>query len=97
MMHERNYATRLLQQEVLHFPTLKTVLEVESVLMAAEKALSREAIKRKLGGRIMHQTLNLILHYLDDSGKILVTTKGIIWIYNPSKKLQKAVETGVEH
>jgi hypothetical protein len=94
---KKNYATRMLQQEVLHFPTLKTVLEVESVLLNAEKAMSREAMKRALGGKIMHQTLNLILHYLEDSGKVLITEKGIIWIYNPSKKLQKALEAGVEH
>ncbi len=88
---------QLLQEEVLHFPTLKTVLQVEDLLMNAQKALSREAIKRALGGRIMHQTLNLILHYLEDSGKIYIGDKGIIWIYNHSKKLSEQIRKGVEH
>lgn len=93
----KSYATQLLQQEPLHYPTLKTVLQVEEVLINAEKALSREAIKRVLGGKIMHQTLNLILHYLEDSGKIYIGKDGVIWIYNPSKKLEAAIEKGVEH
>ncbi|MBS3068465.1 hypothetical protein J4450_07190 [Candidatus Micrarchaeota archaeon] len=92
-----SYATQLLQEEVLHYPTLKTVLQVEEVLMNAQKALSREAIKRALGGKIMHQTLNLILHYLEDSGKIYISEKGVVWIYNQSKKLSQAIRKGVEH
>lgn len=93
----KNYASELLQQEVLHFPTLKTVLQVEDVLIRAEKAMSREAIKRIMGGKIMHQTLNIILHYLEDSGKVYIGEKGITWIYNPGKKLEKAIRKGVEH
>ncbi len=93
----KGHTTQIFQGEVLHYPTLKTILQVEEVLINAEKALSREAIKRKLGGRIMHQTLNVILHYLEDSGKIFSGKKGILWIYNPSKKLAKAIDKGVEH
>lgn len=44
----------------------------------------------------MHQTLNVILKYLEDSGKILDGRKGIVWIYNPSPKLEKAIHDGVE-
>ena len=94
---KRNYATQMLQQEVLHYPTLKTVLQVEEILMNAQMIMSREAIKRALGGKIMHQTLNLVLHYLEDSGKIYIGEKGITWIYNPSKKLDETIRKGVEH
>lgn len=97
MRTRSSYATQLLQEEVIHYPTLKTVLQVEEVLMNAQKAMSREAIKRTLGGRIMHQTLNLVLHYLEDSGKIHIGEKGIVWIYNPSKKLDEIIRKGVEH
>ena len=82
---------------VLHYPTLKTVLMVEEILANAETALSREEIKRRLGGKVMHQTLNVILTYLEHSGKILIGKKGILWVYNPSKKLQMAIGKGVEH
>lgn len=92
-----NYATRLLTQEVLHYPTLKTVLQVEEVLITAQKAMSREAIKRALEGKIMHQTLNIILDYLETSGKIHIGEKGVVWTFNPSKKLGEAIKKGVKH
>ena len=36
------------------------------------------------------------LKYLEDGGKILDGRKGILWIYNPSPKLDKAIKEGVE-
>ena len=57
--------------EVIHYPNLKTVLMVEKVLKNANKLMTREQLKKKLPTKIMHQTLNVILKYLEDSGKIL--------------------------
>jgi len=44
----------------------------------------------------MHQTLNVVLSYLEASRKILDGRKGILWIYNPSPKLNKAIKQGIE-
>ncbi len=82
--------------EVIHYPNLKTVLMVENVLRKANQLMTREQLKKKLPTKIMHQTLNVILKYLEDSGKILDGRKGILWIYNPSPKLDKAIKEGVE-
>lgn len=82
--------------EVIHYPSLKTVLMVENTLKKADKLMNREELKRSLPVQIMHQTLNLILQYLEDSGKIIDGRKGILWIYNPSTKLDKAIKEGVE-
>ena len=82
--------------EVIHYPNLKTVLMVEDALKKANKLMTREDLKNKLPTKIMHQTLNVILKYLEDSGKILDGRKGILWIYNPSPKLDKAIKEGVE-
>jgi hypothetical protein len=87
----------LYKNDVLHYPNLRTVLLVEDLLKNADKAVSKEEIKRSLGGSVMHQTLNVILKYLEYSGKIIVSRKGIVWIYNPSRKLAAAIEKGVEH
>ncbi len=81
--------------DVIHYPNLKTVLMVEKVLKEANELMTREELKRKLPTKIMHQTLNVILHYLEDSGKILDGRKGILWIYNPSPKLDKAIKEGL--
>jgi len=69
---------------------------VEDVLKKANHLITREELKRKLPTKTMHQTLNVILKYLEDSGKILDGRKGILWIYNPSLKLDKAMKEGVE-
>ena len=82
--------------EVIHYPNLKTVLMVDDALKKANKLMTREQLKKKLPTQIMHQTLNVILKYLEDGGKILDGRKGILWIYNPSPKLDKAVKEGVE-
>jgi len=87
---------QILEGEIIHYPNLKTVLLVEEALRNANTLLTREQLKKKLPVKIMHQTLNVILQYLEESGKILDGRKGILWIYNPSRKLEKAIEEGVE-
>ncbi len=85
-----------MEQKVIHYPNLKTVLMVEKVLREADLAISRAELKRRLPKEIMHQTLNLILEFLEERGMILDTHKGIVWIYNPSPKIRKAIERGIE-
>ena len=82
--------------KVIHYPSLKTVLMVEETLKKAELTMTREELKRGLPKKVMHQTLNIILNYLEESGKIMDGRKGILWIYNPSPKLQSAIKAGIE-
>lgn len=84
------------KMEIIHYPNLKTVLMVEELLKKSNTLLTREQLKSKLPTKVMHQTLNVILDYLEDSGKILDGRKGILWIHNPSPKLDKAIRKGVE-
>jgi hypothetical protein len=84
-----------LEKEPLHYPNLKTVLMVEEVLRNEQLPIKREALKKKLAKQIQHQTLNVILKYLEDSGKIIDGHKGIIWVYNPSPELKRAIEKGM--
>ncbi len=83
--------------QVLHYPRLDTILKVEDLLKKSEEALSKNEIDRRLEKKIMRPTLNVILQYLEESGKIAILKEGIIWIYkeNISKKLKKKLEEGV--
>lgn len=83
-------------QEIIHYPSLKTVLMVEEVLKKADIAITRTELKKKLPRQIMHQTLNIVLEYLERRGMIADTHKGIVWIYNPSPRLRREMEKGVE-
>ena len=80
----------------MHYPTLKTMLMVEKGLRSAETMIDREELKRRLPLSVMHQTLNVILKYFEDRGMILDGRKGILWVYNPSPKLKRAINSGSE-
>jgi len=85
-----------MKQQILHYPNLNTVLAVEEILKNSELAISKEEIKRRLPKKIMHQTLNLILEYMEQRGLVVQGSKGILWIYNPSKKLNQSILKGEE-
>lgn len=71
-------------QQILHFPRLDTVLMVEDAIRDANDYPSKRQLWLSLKKKIMYQTLNLILDYLEESGKIMITkNKRIIWIWNP--------------
>jgi len=84
-----------MQQQILHYPNLKTVLTVEKTIQEADTLVSKSELKRRLPTQIMHQTLNLILEYLEDSGKIIIGAKGITWIYNENPKLKALLKKAV--
>ena len=65
---------------VIHYPNLKTILMVEHTLKKSKKPLKREDLKRKMPTKVMHQTLNIILEYLEERGMITDTRKGVQWI-----------------
>ena len=79
-----------------HSPTLNTVLMVEETLKNADKQLTVAELKKELPRKVMHNTLLKILDYLQISGKILFTTKGIIWIYEDRQKLEELIGKGLE-
>ncbi len=81
--------------QILHYPNLRTVLIIEKLLQESETIVSKAELKRRLPTQIMHQTLNLVLEYLEKSGKILIGSKGITWIDTPSPKLRSLLEKAV--
>jgi hypothetical protein len=84
-------------QTMEHSPTLNTVLMVENTIKnSSESIMSIADIKRALPKQVNHNTLKTILEYLEDSGKIAVSIKGITWIQNTNEKLRQAVAKGLE-
>jgi hypothetical protein len=84
-------------QQILHFPRLDTVMNVEAIIKKAAEPLSKNEIDRRLEKKIMRPTLNLIFRYLEDSGKIALLKEGILWIYKEdiSKKLKEKLARGI--
>ena len=83
-------------EKVGHSPTLNTVLMVEETLKDVGQIITIAELKRKLPKKVMHQTLIQILDYLQISGKIIIGTKGILWIFAERKELSELIRKGTE-
>lgn len=84
------------KRKLEHSPTLNTVLMVEYVLKNAGEVITLAELKRRLPKKVMHQTLIQILDYLQLSGKIIIGTKGILWIFIERKELDSLIKRGIE-
>lgn len=84
-------------EKLEHSPTLNTVLMVEAAIKNSKNSvITIPEIKRALPRQVNHRTLMIILEYLEESGKIVVTLKGITWIHNPNQNLRNAINKGLE-
>jgi len=85
------------KEKPMHWPTLNTVIMVEKTLKEiGESVVSVAELKRNLPRQVNHNTLMIILHYLEQSNKIFTSLKGITWIHNPNPNLRKAISEGLE-
>ncbi len=83
--------------ENISSPTLNTVIMVENTLSNMDESVIKFAeLKRKLPKQVNHNTLKIILEYLEVSNKIIVSMKGISWIHNSNLNLKNAVNSGLE-
>jgi hypothetical protein len=61
-----------------------------------ESVITIADLKRKLPKQVNHNTLMVILDYLEKSNKIAVSLKGITWIHNTNAEMKKAITRGLE-
>jgi len=83
------------RKQIKHSPNLNTVIMVEETLKNCGLIKIPE-LKRKLPKKVMHQTLLQILDYLQMSGKVIIGTKGILWIFTERKELDELIRRGTE-
>ncbi len=78
-------------------PTLNTILMVEDTLKnSPDSVVTVAELKKMLPRQVNHNTLMVILDYLEQSNKIAVGIKGITWIHSRNENLRKAVVQGLE-
>ncbi|MBI4440156.1 hypothetical protein HY638_04255 [Candidatus Woesearchaeota archaeon] len=84
------------QTSVLHSPTLESVIMVEETIQKYSQECGKYQLWKKLPKKMMYQTFQTILDYLETSGKILIDKEGcIVWTYNP-KMIRKLLSQGVK-
>jgi hypothetical protein len=76
-----------------HSPTLDTVLMVEECLRDAKEPISVAELKRRLPRKVNHNTLKVIIAYLQDSGKLVFSPYGLLWIHAPKEGLAGFLRT----
>lgn len=84
------------RERLAHSPTLNTILMVEETLKNKGEPMTVAELKKELPKQVMHQTLLHILDYLQLSGKILIGTKGILWVFTERKELNDLIKRGTE-
>ena len=80
--------------QILHSPTLETVQMVEETIKKSKHVISVADIKRKLPRKVNHNTLKVILRYLQTSGKIEFTPDGVVWIFMPKEDIAAILSKG---
>lgn len=81
---------------VLHSPTLESVIMVEKTIQKHSQECGKYQMWKKLPKKMMYQTFQVILSYLQESGKIMISQdECIIWTFNP-KGIQKLNAKGVK-
>lgn len=70
---------------ILRYPRLDTVLMVEETAREHSGECGKYQLWNKLPKKMMYQTFTVIIDYLVESGKIIITKEEkVMWIWNPS-------------
>ena len=72
-----------MQAELLHSPTLDSVLMVEKIAKKYSGMYGKYQLWNKLPKKMMYQTFQTIISYLEETGKIIIEDEKIIWIWDP--------------
>ncbi len=84
------------QATILHSPTLDSVIMVEKTIQKYSQECGKYQLWKKLPKKMMYQTFQVVLEYLEKSGKILIDKEGcVIWTYNP-KLIKQILASGVK-
>ena len=71
---------------ILHSPTLESVFMVEGTIQKHSQKCGKYQLWKKLPKKMMYQTFQVILGYLEESEKIIIDKDGrIIWTFNPAR------------
>lgn len=83
-----------MQETILHSPTLESILMVEKTAKKYSGMYGKYQLWNKLPKKMMYQTFQTILDYLQESNKIIIENGKIIWIWDP-EGIRKLIKKGL--
>jgi hypothetical protein len=75
-------------------PTLGSMLMVEEAARRYSQECGKYQLWKRLPKKMMYQTFQTILDYLESSGKIMIDDGVIIWTYNP-ERIKELISKGL--
>ncbi len=88
--------TMNLRTTVLHYPRLDTVLMIEDAIKNAKDYPKRTELWKKLPKKVMYQTYKIVIDYLIESRKVMLTKDDkLVWVFADNKKLKKLIDESV--
>ena len=81
-------------ETILHSPTLESIIMVEKTAKKYSGMYGKYQLWKKLPKKMMYQTFQTIINYLQDSNKIIVEDDKIIWVWDP-EGIRKLFEKGL--
>lgn len=73
-----------MNQGILHYPRLDTVMMVEETIQKLDYYPTKTQLWEALPRKVMYQTFCMIIDYLVDLNKIIIDKDGqIVWTWNP--------------
>lgn len=80
---------------LLHSPTLESVRMVEKSIQKHSQECGKYQLWKRLPKKMMYQTFQAILSYLEESGKIMIDKDGcVLWTFD-SEGIRKILAKGV--
>jgi hypothetical protein len=79
-----------------HSPTLESVRMVEKTIKKYSQEYGKYQLWTRLPKKMMYQTFQEILKYLEESGKIFIDKRDgiVMWVYNP-ERVKRLVSEGL--
>ena len=88
--------TMSLRTTVLHYPRLDTVLMIEDAIKNAKDYPKRTELWKRLPKKVMYQTYKIVIDYLIESRKVMLTKDDkLVWVFADNKKLKKLIKESV--
>ena len=74
-----------MEQEILHYPRLDTMIMIEETIQKLDYYPTRMELWKALPKKVMYQTFSMIIDYLISLGKIIIDGRDnrIVWVWNP--------------
>ena len=90
------YPYKMKQRKIIHSPTLESVRMVEETIKKHTQEFGKYQLWKRLPKKMMYQTFQVIIDYLEESGKIMIDPRdGIVfWTWNP-ERIERLIREGL--